>query len=83
LKIVIRILHREEYLFVKEKKIEKTSRELQLIQKHGAEEHKRLKLVQEQVANRKEVISVIGKEMEVLQGQIDSLGGRIAHLRNR
>lgn len=66
-----------------QKKIEKTSRELQLIQKHGAEEHKRLKLVQEQVANRKEVISVIGKEMEVLQGQIDSLGGRIAHLRNR
>lgn len=65
------------------KKIETTNKELQRIKKTGAEEHKRLKLVQEQVANRREVISVIGKEMEALQGQIDSLAGKIAHLRNR
>lgn len=64
-------------------KIENTNKALQKVKKSGQEEKKRLQLVREQVAQRKEVIAVIGHEMQELQGQIDSLGGQISRLRSK
>lgn len=65
------------------RKIDKTNKELQKVKKTSQEESKRLELVRQQVAQRREVIAVIGEELESLQGQIDSLGGRITTLRSR
>lgn len=65
------------------RKIEATNKALQAVKKNNQEESKRLELVRRQVAQRKEVIAILGEEMQALEGQIDSLGGRISSLRNR
>lgn len=65
------------------KQIEQTSKALKEVKQTSQEEAKRLQLVKQQVAQRKEVIAVIGQEMQALEGQLDSLGGRIAKLRTR
>lgn len=65
------------------RKIEATNKALQTVKKNNQEESKRLQLVRQQVAQRKELIAILGEEMQALEGQIDSLGSRISTLRNR
>lgn len=63
------------------RRIEATNKALKAIQQSSKEEHKRLDLVRQQVAQRREAIGLLEQEMRALEGQLDSLGGRISALR--
>lgn len=65
------------------RKINATSQAIERIKKDSREEAKRLELLRKQVAQRKEVIAVLGQEVDELSGQMDELSGRIAKLRQR
>lgn len=66
-----------------QQRIKKTDEELRQIKRTSKDEQKRLTLVRQQVAQRKEMITVIGREVEALQHTIDSLGVHIVGLRAR
>lgn len=64
-------------------RIERTSRDLETIKRTSRAEEKQLKLVQQQVVQRQEMIKLIGNEMQALEHVIDSLGQELVVLRGR
>lgn len=65
------------------RKIEQTDQELRKTRQDSKAGQKQLNLTQQQVQQRKQVISVLEEELREMQHLIDSLGGELVRLRGR
>lgn len=63
------------------KKIEASDKKLQQLRVSAKSSEQTLRAVQQQVAQRREVISLLGNEVSGLQARIDTLSGHIGRLR--